>query len=170
MKIAKLVLLLFLISTASILYFGCDDSGTVPTEVRAGTITFTQVNKFQTMNPVNDGLYNLWLIVTDTNGVPRVLNLGRFNVSSNGSIVDGSGNPLDLAMNLHDTIDLPRALYALVTIESGVVGSPGPTRLISGTGIGPCRFSYRTSDFYRLGIIWYDRNINSCAKCSILSY
>jgi hypothetical protein len=132
MKTAKFAILLLLISSASIYYFGCDDSGTVPTEVRAGTITFTQVSQFPTMNTANDGLYNLWLIVTDTNGTPRPLNLGRFNVASNGTLVDASGNPLDLAMNLHDTIDLPRALYAIVTIEQGVVGQPGLSRLIAG--------------------------------------
>ncbi len=132
MKIAKIVLLLLLIGSAGFYYFGCDDAGTVPTEVRAGTITFTQVNKFPTMTPVNDGLYNLWLIVTDTTGAPRPLNLGRFNVAPNGSLVDGSGNPVNLEMNLNDTIDLPRALYALVTIEQGVVTSPGATRFIAG--------------------------------------
>ncbi len=132
MKIAKLALVLLLVGSASIYYYGCDDAGTLPTEVRAGTITFTQVNLFRPLTPANDGLYNLWIIVADTSMNPRPLNLGRFNVTANGSLVDAGGNPLELAMNLHDTIDLARALYALITIEQGVVTSPGLTRLIAG--------------------------------------
>ena len=122
-----------LAALAAVFYISsCDDSGLLPTEVRAGQIVFEQVNKFPTLNPANDGLYNLWIVLADTGGIPRALSLGQFNVLSNGGLVNGNGNPVELEMNASDTVDLERAIYAFVTIEQGIVGVPGNTRLIAG--------------------------------------
>jgi hypothetical protein len=131
MKILSYVLVVLVI-TASVFYYGCDDAGKIPVEELAGQVKFTQNVKLLPLDPVNDGMYNLWLILTDTLGVPRPSHLGRFNVLTSGQIVDVSGNPLTLTVNPNDTIDLPRTLYSIISIDVGVVGQPGPTRILAG--------------------------------------
>jgi hypothetical protein len=100
--------------------------------IPAGIISFTQIKLLRTLTPANDGLYNLWVLVTNVSGVQRFLKLGKFNVLSNGSIVDENGLPMEFSMNLADTVDLIRAKYALITIEQANVVVPGPTKLIAG--------------------------------------
>ncbi len=131
MKILSYVLAVLVIS-GSVFYYGCDDSGQLPKQETAGQVKFTQNVKLPPLDPVNDGLYNLWIALADTNGTPRVTHLGRFNVLASGDIVDPSGNPLTLTVNPNDTLDLARAFYSIVSIDQGVVTQPGVTRIIAG--------------------------------------
>ncbi|NOS83776.1 MAG: hypothetical protein HOP31_01445, partial [Ignavibacteria bacterium] len=88
--------------------------------------------KLLPLDPVNDGYYNLFVILTDSFGTPRASHLGRFNVLANGDLVDVSGNPMSLTINPNDTIDLARALYSIISIDIGVVTQPGQTRIVAG--------------------------------------
>ncbi len=125
-------LLAILVITGSVFYYGCDDSGKIPIQEKAGQVKFTQTVKLPPLDPVNDGYYNLFLILTDSFGTPRPSHLGRFNTLANGDIVDPSGNPMTLTMNSNDTIDLGRTLYSIISIDIGVVTQPGPTRIVAG--------------------------------------
>jgi hypothetical protein len=131
MKILSYVLVI-LVMTGSVFYYGCDDSGKLPVQEQAGQVKFTQNIKLLPLDPVNDGMYNLWLVLTDTLGTPRVTHLGRFNVLSSGEVIDVTGNPLTFAVNPNDTVDLVRAQYSIISIDQGVVGQPGPTRILAG--------------------------------------
>lgn len=124
-------LLALMVITCSVFYYGCDDAGTLPVEIKAGQVVLMQAPNLPTLDPVNDGMYNLWILLTDTLGAPRFSHLGRFNVLSNGNTVDQDGNPVTLAMNPNDTLDLARALYAIISIDVGIVGQPGPTRIVA---------------------------------------
>ncbi len=131
MKIISYVLAILVIS-GSVLYYGCDDSGNIPVEVLAGDVKLTQTVNLLPLDPVNDGYYNLFLGLTDSFGVLRVSHLGRFNVLTNGTLVDPTGNPMTLKVPAVDTIDLGRSLYAVISIDIGVVNQPGPSRILAG--------------------------------------
>lgn len=131
MKILSYVLVVLVISS-SVFYYGCDDAGQIPVQETAGQVKFSQNVKLLPLDPVNDGLYNLWLILTDSLGAPRPTNVGRFNVLITGEIVDPSGNPLTFIVNPNDTIDLGRTLYSIISIDQGVVTQPGLTRILAG--------------------------------------
>ena len=60
MKILSYVLVCFSL-VFSLLYVGCDDSGKLPVEEKAGQVKFTQNVKLLPLDPVNDGMYNLWV-------------------------------------------------------------------------------------------------------------
>ncbi|HMQ78286.1 MAG TPA: hypothetical protein PKE39_00995 [Ignavibacteria bacterium] len=125
-------LLAILVITGSVFYYGCDDAGKIPVQETAGQIKFTQNVKLPPLDPVNDGYYNLFIILTDSFGTPRASHLGRFNTLTNGDLVDPNGNPMTLSINPNDTIDLGRALYSIISIDIGVVNQPGPTRIVAG--------------------------------------
>jgi len=131
MKILSYVLAVLVIA-GSVLYYGCDDSGQIPKQETAGQVKFTQSIKLPQLDPVNDGYYNLFILLTDTLGNPRFSNLGRFNVLTSGQLVDPSGNPMTLQVNANDTLDLARAIYAVISIDMGVVTQPGITRIAAG--------------------------------------
>ena len=131
MKIISYVLVV-LVMAGSVYYYGCDDAGQIPVQETAGQVTLSQNVKLLPLDPVNDGMYNLWLILTDSFGTARASNLGRFNVLTSGEVVDVSGNPLTFAVNPNDTIDLPRTLYSVISIDIGVVSQPGLTRILAG--------------------------------------
>ncbi len=131
MKILSYVLVVLVIS-GSVFYYGCDDAGQIPINETAGQVKLIQNVKLLPLDPVNDGLYNLWIILTDSIGTPRPAHLGRFNVLSSGEIVDASGNPLVLKVNANDTTDLARSLYSIISIDQGVVTQPGLTRILAG--------------------------------------
>lgn len=131
MKILSYVLVVLVIA-GSVLYYGCDDAGQIPKELKAGQVTLKQNVNLPQLDPATDGYYNLFIILTDTLGNPRASHVARFNVLTSGAIVDVSGNPLTLSMNPNDTTDLPRALYSIISIDIGVVTAPGPTRIVAG--------------------------------------
>jgi hypothetical protein len=131
MKLISYVLVILVI-TGSVFYYGCDDSGLIPKEEIAGQVKVSQNVKLLPLDPVNDGYYNLFVILTDSFGTPRASHLGRFNVLANGDLIDVSGNPMTLVVNPNDTIDLVRALYSIISIDIGVVTQPGPTRIVAG--------------------------------------
>lgn len=121
-----------LIILLSALYFGCDDSGTLPVEETAGQVKVTQNIKLLPLDPTLDGYYNLFLVLTDSFGTPRTVHLGRFNVTAAGTIVDESGNPKTLTVPVNDTVDLSRSLYSIISIDPSPVIFPGPTRIVAG--------------------------------------
>ncbi len=124
--------LLVLVIAGSVLYYGCDDAGQLPVQETAGQVTFIQNVNLLPLDPVNDGYYNLFIILTDSFGTPRASHLGRFNVLVSGEIVDPSGNPLTFTVNPNDTVDLSRTLYSIISIDIGVVTQPGLTRILAG--------------------------------------
>jgi len=131
MKILSYALVVLVIA-GSVFYYGCDDAGQIPKQETAGQVKFTQNVKLPTLDPVTDGYYNLFIILTDTLGNPRASHLGRFNVLTSGDLVDINGNPFTFTVNPNDTIDLARALYSIISIDLGVVTQPGPTRIVAG--------------------------------------
>lgn len=129
----KRILLFILLGLSSLFYYSCDDSGTLPTHTQAGSVTFSQIRNLKTLQPSTDGLYYLWIQLTDTSSSSRWRILATFNINSSGQLVDASGNPVSPSMSFQDTLDLPRASTCLVTIEQSAVVEPGPTRLLGGT-------------------------------------
>jgi hypothetical protein len=124
---------IILLLPAVILFKSCDDAGLLPTHTPAGIITFTQQNHLITLTPAVDNyMYNLWIFLADSSWKYYYSKLGNFNVTSNGSLVDASGNPVELSINPDDTVNLSRALYCIVTIDEGFVVTPGPTRILGG--------------------------------------
>jgi len=121
-----------LVMVSSIFYYSCDDSGLIPQETTAGSIAFSQIVKLPTLDPPNDGFYCLWIMLTDTTGAPRILNLGTFNVLANGTPVDINGEPITFTMIPADTIDLGRAVYSVVTIQKDQFVSPSNTVILGG--------------------------------------
>ena len=130
MKILSYVLAVLVI-TSSVFYYGCDDAGKLPVQETAGQVKLLQNVKLPSLDPVNDGLYNLWIALTDTLGNARITHIARFNVLTSGEIVDPSGNPLTMTVNPNDTLDLARAFYSIISIDQGVVTQPGPTRIVA---------------------------------------
>jgi hypothetical protein len=128
----KISYLFVILAVFSFSFIACDDAGLIKPGNLAGNVSFVQKTKLPTLDPANDGLYNLWIIIADTLGSPRLSHLGRFNVLANGTIVDVSNNPFKFTVNPNDTIDLERAIYAIVSIDMGVVNQPGPTRILAG--------------------------------------
>lgn len=131
MKILSYILAVLVIS-GSVFYYGCDDSGQLPVELKAGQVVLKQNVNLPTLDPTTDGYYNLFVILADTLGNIRPSHVARFNVLTSGEIVDVSGNPLTLTMNPNDTVDLARALYSVISIDIGVVTEPGLTRIVAG--------------------------------------
>ncbi|MCC7159236.1 MAG: hypothetical protein IT281_06840 [Ignavibacteria bacterium] len=125
-------LLPILVILCTVFYYSCDDSGQLPTDISAGQIVFTQTVNLMTLDPA-DGQYHMWILVRDTTGIPRILNLGRFNVNGEGALVDGSGNPVTLKLNDVDTVDIARAEYCIVTIEPVFATVPGRTVILAGS-------------------------------------
>lgn len=59
MKAVKFLLIVPIILVAAI-YYSCDDSGVLPSDVPRGQITFTQ-KKLIHIDPNINGVYELWL-------------------------------------------------------------------------------------------------------------
>lgn len=125
-------LVLFLVICSSALYYSCDDAGVVSRNV-AGEVSFIQEASLKPLDPAVDGLYNMWVLIADSLGNQRYLNLGRFNVLTNGSLVNENGDPMALKVDPSDTVDLGRVINCRVTIEQGTVVTPGPVVLLGGT-------------------------------------
>lgn len=125
-------ILAILVITGSVFYYGCNDSGKIPEEEKAGLVSIRQNIKLLPLDPTTEGYYNLFLGLTDSLGNPRVIHLGRFNVTAAGSIVDENGNPKELTVPANDTIDIERSLYAVISIDISPVVFPGPTRIVAG--------------------------------------
>lgn len=129
---ARKSLLVFVLLISGIMYYSCDDSGTLPPSgVNSGKITFNDLN-FKPLDQGNDGLYQLWLYINDSLGY-HYKSLGKFNVLDNGNIVDPSGQALTFGLGA-DTNNLAGIKYALVTIEAPGQNNtfPGPAHLIAG--------------------------------------
>lgn len=131
MKLLSYILAVLVI-TGSVIYYGCNDSGKLPEEEKAGQVTLRQSVNLLPLDPVNDGYYNLFLVLTDSFGAPRTIHLGRFNVTAAGTIVDENGNPKTLSVPANDTIDIPRSLYTVISVDVSPVVFPGPSRIIAG--------------------------------------
>ena len=124
----KYLILLPLIFTALMYYSSCDDAGVNLNYFHQGVVNVT-LNKFQAISPSVDGVYELW-IVFDTSTGPYFRNIGSFNISPSGQIVDLSGNPK--AFNLgSDTNFVNYAKYCFITI--GGNGNPNDARLVAGS-------------------------------------
>lgn len=125
-------LLVFLVIAFSGLYYGCDDAGKLPVEEPAGQVILTQNINFLPLDPTTEGYYNLFLVLTDSFGTPRSIHLGRFNVTTSGTIVDENGNPKALSVPANDTVDIERSLYSIISIDESPVVFPGPSRILAG--------------------------------------
>lgn len=97
----------------SIFLISCDDAGQEKQFVQKGIVTFTH-NNLKTLNPAIDGLYALWLGLGTAPGITWY-DLGHFNISSAGEIVDSTGYPLTFTYN-GDTNNLGDATVACVTL------------------------------------------------------
>jgi hypothetical protein len=130
MNIRKRFLLIILLFTG-LIYFSCDDSGVQPPSLTPGIITLTQTS-FKPLDTGVDGLYQLWLFVTDSLG-SRYKSVGKFNVLANGNIVDASGQPVSFSLGA-DTANLPAIKSALITIEAPGQNNtfPGSTHMLAG--------------------------------------
>ena len=122
--------LAILVITGSIFYYGCDDSGFIPTPLPTGQIYLNQSNLKPLIQDV-DGWYQLW-IALDTLNTREWYSAGAFNISYSGAIVDLNGAPMTFNFN-GDTNRLNLSAHALITIEKQVVFTPGALRLISGS-------------------------------------
>ncbi len=132
MKQYKYLVLLLAIS-GSVFYYGCNDSGVIPTTVKTGEVLYQQSANLRVLDPGNDGLYYMWVLLADTSGAQRWRVLATFNVTASGSLIDASGNPITPTLSPLDTGDVERATTCLVTIEQSTVTSPGNTRILGGT-------------------------------------
>ncbi len=128
MKILSYVLVI-LVTVGSVIYYGCDDAGIIPTPHPSGNITLKPSN-LKPLNQGVDGWYHLW-IALDTASQREWFSAGAFNISSGGTLVDLSGAPTTLRFT-GDTNRLTQSAHALITIEKDIVFAPGSLRLISG--------------------------------------
>ncbi|MEO8512361.1 MAG: hypothetical protein ABI543_02250 [Ignavibacteria bacterium] len=128
MKILSYILVILVI-TSSALYYGCDDSGTIPIPLPTGQITLKQTN-LKPLDQGTDGWYQLW-IALDTANQREWFSAGEFNISSGGTLVDLSGAPVTLKFT-GDTNRLTLSAHALITVEKSTAFAPGPLRLLSG--------------------------------------
>lgn len=124
LKSASILLFLSLV-----IYFGCDDSGILPSVVPAGRITLTPSN-LKPLDLNTDGFYKLW-IGLDSAGNRVWYSAGEFNVNASGSPIDLSGNTMQFVYS-GDTSQLYLATRALITIEKQHNIFPSAQRLISG--------------------------------------
>lgn len=117
----------------SVFYYGCDDSGLLPTKVTTGDVLFVQSSNLRVLDPANDGYYYLWVQFADESGLQRWRTLAVFNATPSGSLVDPSGNGVSMNVNPLDTVDVERAGVCLITIQQTASSEPGPTRILGGT-------------------------------------
>lgn len=134
---AILIVLLIIFSIISLVPISCDDSGVIAnnSKLTAGRIGLEQQGLKHLAS--FEGIYYLWLKQdsVDANSQHHTLwyNLGRFDISATGDIIDSNGNAMVFNYS-GDTNYLPRSTDALITIETpGTFGPviPGPVHLIS---------------------------------------
>src|SRR5437667_906858 len=119
MRRLRYFFLLPTISIAVTYYYSCDDTGVNPNAFRQGQINITLTN-FRTLNTSFDGSYQLW-IAFDTSAV-FLRNVGSFNISPTGQIVDLSGNPASFQLYA-DTIYASYASYCFISVGTDI-GNP----------------------------------------------
>ncbi|RPI17995.1 MAG: hypothetical protein EHM58_07160 [Ignavibacteriae bacterium] len=113
MKFIKSLLFFLLAASLSLTYYSCDDSGLVTTKNDVNS-TFSFL---KTLNQSTEGIYEAWVSFDsgDHNDAAYV-SIGRFNISSSGSIVDTTGNPITLKFN-NKPANINLASDAIITIE-----------------------------------------------------
>ena len=110
-------------------FYSCDDAGTIPSNITAGTISLSQSN-LKSVDPNVDGVFQLWIAI-DTANQREWFSAGRFNINSSGGIIGADGNALSLNFS-GDTNRLHLAAHALVTLEKDNDLAPSPYRIMSG--------------------------------------
>lgn len=124
----NLKLIFFTIAlSASIYYYGCDDSGLVIDPEPKGGVLFSQAN----LKTLETGQFELWLSLVDSGNVRTWYTLGRFNISSNGTLVDPGGAAVKFKFP-GDTNLLYQAKDVLVTYEVDSDLLPSSYRIMSG--------------------------------------
>jgi hypothetical protein len=115
MKFSIKILLTLLLTSLTIFYSGCDDSGVIPIKNDV-TTSFTNLKR---LDYPSEGIYEAFIGFDDDlkdHGNEKYVSLGRFNISIYGQIVDVSGAPLILKFkDKPGNINL--AADAIVTIE-----------------------------------------------------
>jgi hypothetical protein len=130
MKIIKFLLIIPIILVA-VIYYSCDDSGVLPSDVPRGRIVLTQKN-LKHIDPNIDGVYELWLRI-DSLGSVINYSLGRFNINTSGNITDTSGGYIEFKFQ-GDTNSLGFSTDAFITVEppGDFNGQPSSSVLLSG--------------------------------------
>lgn len=107
-------------------FSSCDDAG-VTTDKK--NIEFSSSN-LKPLNKQTEGVYEAWISVESAldHGDQAYVSVGRFNISSTGTLLDTAGNPGNL--NLAKITDINATEDALITIEQ-----PGDLDTIPGTKI-----------------------------------
>ena len=109
----KVLTIAVLISAGIFLFNSCDDSGNAP-ENSTNDLTVTNL---QPLNTNIDGHYEAWVSIETSadHGDDAYRTIGKFNVSSTGSLVDLNGN--SFVLNVSGIGDLNKIEDALITIE-----------------------------------------------------
>jgi hypothetical protein len=130
MKIIKFLLIIPIILVA-VIYYSCDDSGVLPSDVPRGQISFTQ-KRLNHIDPNIDGVYELWLRI-DSLGSVTNHSLGRFNIDGNGNVTDTGGGTIEFKYQ-GDTSALGFSTDAFITVEppGDFNGQPSSAVLLSG--------------------------------------
>ena len=128
MKKLKYLLFMPVVITASMYYYSCDDAGVNLNLFHQGLVTFS-VENLKPLNSSVDGVYELWIVFDTSNGT-YYRNMGSFNMSESGEILDLSGNHKEFILDA-DTIYVSNAQYCFITIAGN--GIPNMPRLIAGT-------------------------------------
>jgi hypothetical protein len=121
----KNYILIFLISF-SVIYYCCDDAGQNPQWVPKGQVSFSFTN-LKHLLPAIDGYYHLWLAL-DFPGNRTWYELGRFNISTAGEMVDTLGNSIVFNFT-GDTNTLEYASKSTLTV--GIDPNPEGSVLMS---------------------------------------
>lgn len=109
----KIIKYFILIIFTGIVFYSCDDAGQNPSWVPKGQITFSFTN-LKSLLPAIDGYYHLWLAL-DSSGNRKWYELGRFNISAAGEMVDTLGNTIVFNFN-GDTSSLGYATKSTLTV------------------------------------------------------
>lgn len=125
MKSYKFLLIITVIYL-SMFFISCDDAGQDPQWVPKGQISFTFTN-LKALLPGVDGYYHLWLAL-DSSGNRTWYELGRFNISAAGEMVDTLGNTLVFNFT-GDTSSLGYATKSTLTVGKDL--NPEGTVLIA---------------------------------------
>jgi hypothetical protein len=112
MKFLRLSFLILLVILLPYLLNSCGDDVVNPKNV--GEFS---VQNLKPLNTVVDGMYELWvsIVTTGDHDDNALRTLGKFNVSSTGSLIDKNGNTFQLSLSR--VPDINKIADAIVTIE-----------------------------------------------------
>ena len=110
-RLQKIKIVTVLLTSFLFLFFsGCDDSGSASPN---NNLTFN-VSGLGQLNTSTDGIYEAWVFFGDPYNY--YISCGKFNINSQGNVVDTNGNAITLKLK-YRPYDFNTAKYSLITVD-----------------------------------------------------